>query len=511
MNDDKTITRQDIDEAKVSLRPVFGIAPKYYVAAIYGVAALAVAFLLLVFPGLRKPGTLYSFVVDPPGAAISIDGVYRGSAPCELFLAAGERSVSISRPGFAPSATAVIAKGRVFGTLVVKPRATLTASLEIDGRSAALRDGASLYASWALAGSPSEAYQIPLVLSDAALALSKEPLSTEARGLAGAAVSYASHAQSLRDAARAVSIAYSDSAAVTPASLGRLVSALSSELRDDPAMLAAFASLVPATVRARIEPTGLYREAVANAVAAARRASAVAGGTETADGKKFIAVRAGTAVVAARDALPASSEVAGFMIASEETTVGEFRRFVAARPDWGPSAAASLARAGLAETDYLQGFGDLADEDVLRYVSRPAAIAYCSWLSERAPSGYRYSLPTEAQWTLAAAAGRASPAGVPFADSGATGPSRPSGLPSDAAGLKGMLGNVWEWCSDSYSSSPASGAAGRSRFPSAEAVVRGGCWANRASLVRVDSRGPMRESECSPYLGFRIVLAPYTE
>ena len=102
MNDNKPITQQDIDEAEVRLRPILGVAPRSYIAAIYGAAVLLALFLALVFPGIRKPGSTYAFTADPPGSAVYIDGAYRGSSPCEIFLAAGERRVRIERPGFEP-------------------------------------------------------------------------------------------------------------------------------------------------------------------------------------------------------------------------------------------------------------------------------------------------------------------------------------------------------------------------------------------------------------------------
>ncbi len=509
MKDDKSLTQQDIDDAAVRLKPFLGIPPRKYLAAVYGVALLAAAFMLLLYPGIRRPGVIYSITADPPGSAIYVDGVYRGFAPCDVFVASGDRGLRVARPGFDAYEGSIRSKARFFGTLFVKPRADLAVTLSRVPSYSLLGDGMRSYAAWALAGSPSESYQIPMVLSDAARAASIEPSAIDASGLAGTAVSYAVHAQSLRDAVRASAIAYGGSAALTPVSLGRLVSALGSELRADPAMLAALAANSGEAVRAGLESAGLYRALLRRTEASASAVGSVVGSASVVAGEDFVAMGPGRAVIKAGAALPAVIDVPRFRMAAAETTVGGFRRFVAARPEWGPGASAELAAKGLAEPDYLQGFAEADQDDVLRYVSRPAALAYCDWLTETAaPAGMRFALPTEAQWSYAAAA---SGSGAVLAGSGSTGPVAPRTLPRDSAGLKGMLGNVWEWCDGSYAAHPAAGVAGRERYPSPEAVVRGGSWANLPDLVSLASRGPVREAECSAYLGFRVALVPVSE
>ncbi len=504
MNDDTMITQQDIDDAEVRLRPVLGIAPRLYVAGLYGLALIAAVFMILLYPGLRRPGATYSFNADPPGSAVFIDGAYVGYAPCELFVPAGEHELRVSRPGFADHAASMTTKGRVFGTLIVKPREDLFVSLGGADVEAVLSGGIERYATWALAGTPSESYQIPMDLSDAVRAAGV--VGDRADGLLGAAASYARHSQSLRDAARAASIAYGGSAAVTPASAGRLVAAVIGELRDDPAILTVLAELGPETVRRRLEPTGAYRAALGASDAVVEP---VAGRSSMFAGEEFVPMGGGVSIVKAGSALPAVSELGPFWLASSETTVGRYRRFVAERPEWAPSAAASLAADGLADDAYLADFGEAADSDPIRYVSKPAAEAYCDWLSEYAPAGYRFALPTEAQWSYAAAAsGASASAGAALLDGGRDAPLAPALLRYDAAGLRGMLGNVWEWCADSYAPHPAAGVAGRLRFPSPEAVVRGGSWANRADLVTLSSRGPVRTSGCNAYLGFRVAMVP---
>lgn len=507
MNDDKMITRNDIDSASVRLRPVLGVQPKQYLPVLFGAAILAVAFLLFVYPGLRNPGATWDFLVDPPGAAVYIDGAYRGSAPCSVFISSGEHAVAIERPGFIDRTQSLTSEGRILGTLFIKPRAQLAVSLEQARDSTVLEDGVRHFAAWALSGSPSEAYQIPMVLSDAARAASISPAALDAKGLAGAAASYSLHAQSLRDAIRAVSIAYGKSAALTPPVLARLVSELALELRSDPSMLAALAQLAPASTKAGLESIPAYKTMVAGVHGSTMTSPGGSGGKTLISGHEFVIMKGGEAIIKAGTSMPAVITVAPFRLASAETTVGQFTRFIEAHPEWAPRSAKDLASAGRATADYLKGFTEADARDALVYVSRPAAIAYCEWLTKTAPRGYRFALPSEAQWSFAAAiSGAAAGRHALFSDLGATGPLPPDALPADSAGLRGLLGNVWEWCADSYAPNPASGRSGRERFASLESVVRGGSWANRSDLVSLDSRGPMQESDCSAYTGFRIAL-----
>lgn len=509
MNDDKTISQQDIDEASVHFKPVLGIAPRQYIASAYAIAAVAILFLTLMLPGLRRPGSTWSFTVDPPGSAVFVDGVYKGYAPCSIFLPKGERSIRVERPGFAPLETIARSEGRAFATLLFPPRGSMAVALVPLADGGILEDGMRAYASWALSGSPSDAYQIPMVLSDAARAALVVPDSsaTATTGhMAGAALSYAPHAQSTRDAARAAALLYGGSAAMTPATLGRLVGSMAAELSSDPAMLPALVAALPPPLKTRLEETAFYRKTLSS-VDAMQAGKPVAGSRLSFAGKEFVTMPAGTAVIKAGAAMDAIVEVEQFYLASAETTVGDFRAFVAASPDWSAASAKLLQSRGLVDTEYLSGFAEAMDADALRFVSRPAAIAYCEWLTSKAPAGYRFTLPTEAQWAMAAAtSGGSATAGAILVDGGAKGPARPADLRYDASGLRGLLGNVWEWCSDSFATHPAAGIEGRKLFASAEAVVRGGSWANRSDLVNLGSRGPMPETACNAYVGFRVAM-----
>jgi formylglycine-generating enzyme required for sulfatase activity len=142
--------------------------------------------------------------------------------------------------------------------------------------------------------------------------------------------------------------------------------------------------------------------------------------------------------------------------------------------------------------------------------------------------GYRYRLPTEAEWEYAARAGAASPYygkldEIAWFAANSDDETHPVGRKKpNAWGLHDMLGNVREWVSDSYaanyySNSPAVDPAGLAAAAAARGrplrgalanlpVMRGGGFDNLAPFLRVSDRyhyyGPtLRFSD----VGFRVI------
>lgn len=137
---------------------------------------------------------------------------------------------------------------------------------------------------------------------------------------------------------------------------------------------------------------------------------------------------------------------------------------------------------------------------------------FCGLLNGK-NDGYRYRLPTEAEWEYAARAGDTSPRYGPLDQvawyrDNAEGKTHPVGeRRPNAFGLHDTLGNVWEWVHDWYGldyysrspeSDPQGPASGEFR------VARGGSWRGVArGLARVSSRYILKPSVRSIVVGFR--------
>jgi len=172
------------------------------------------------------------------------------------------------------------------------------------------------------------------------------------------------------------------------------------------------------------------------------------------------------------------------------------------------------------------------------------AVAFCGWLSRT--TGLRFSLPTEAQWEFACRAGSddfwpwgdkqsdaQGSANVADEDTARTPRQRelcfkgvqdgykytaPSAaFKPNAFGLKNMIGNVEEWCSDCYDAAyyhrspsrnplgPGAGATEPGR-PS-ERATRGGTWGSPVSETHSAARSGLPPSLASASQGFRVCLS----
>ena len=132
-------------------------------------------------------------------------------------------------------------------------------------------------------------------------------------------------------------------------------------------------------------------------------------------------------------------------------------------------------------------------------------------------TGKAFRLPTEAEWEYAARGGNKSQ-GYKYSGSNTLGDvawydgeeTHEVGTKApNELGIYDMSGNVWEWCSDwfsssYYSSSPTTNPTGPTN--GSYRVYRGGSWYNLASYCRVTNRSNRTPDGRSSIYGFRLVL-----
>ncbi len=242
-----------------------------------------------------------------------------------------------------------------------------------------------------------------------------------------------------------------------------------------------------------------------------------------------------------------------FYLNTNETTVGQFRRFVEAtnyvtdvekkgggnahdaKANWDHRPGTQWRKPGFA------GPFELRDEHPVVHVSWTDSKAFCEWMNRsfrRDPAGSEpaYDLPTEAQWEWACRAGSGSrfwwganedttgkllncgdqslkkihpdwPRAIMAMDDGHAFLAPVGSYQGNGFGLHDMLGNVWEFCADRYrvyGKDPVTDPVGTDEKRGY--AVRGGGWSNVASDCRCASRNADPPHFGHSNLGFRVAL-----
>ena len=179
-----------------------------------------------------------------------------------------------------------------------------------------------------------------------------------------------------------------------------------------------------------------------------------------------------------------------------------------------------------------------SDDLPVEHVSWEDAQEFCKRMNEifanKLPDGYRFDLPTEAQWEFAARGGNKSsgykysgsaiPSVVAWhADNSGNKPHPVGQKQANELGLYDMCGNVAEWCRDWYENSFAADPEflrGNIESPMGQGetqirglrVIRGGNYGSNVVLhCRVASRFVFSYGKGLSEIGFRLALVPIEE
>jgi formylglycine-generating enzyme required for sulfatase activity len=165
-------------------------------------------------------------------------------------------------------------------------------------------------------------------------------------------------------------------------------------------------------------------------------------------------------------------------------------------------------------------FKDCGGNCPVEQVSWDDAQSFINKLNE-SNDGFRYRLPTEAEWEYACRAGTTGDyAGnlsemAWFSENSGNKTHAVGGKQPNAWGLADMHGNVWEWCQDwyheTYNGAPTDGSAWLSGGEQKSRVVRGGSWGSDATNLRSAYRDNFTPGDRSINLGFRLVAVARTQ
>jgi len=210
--------------------------------------------------------------------------------------------------------------------------------------------------------------------------------------------------------------------------------------------------------------------------------------------------------------------VKGFWMGATEISNGQFRRFKPAH-----------------NSGSFQGRSLNEDNQPAVNVSWEDARAFTEWLSWETGAGKRFRLPTEAEWEYAARAGgkaryiwgetmdpryanfsdRNDPTGssIGSLDDGYAVTAPVGSYQPNAAGLRDMAGNVWEWTCSDYNPNYAGEEqhCSTARPHQGQRVIRGGSWNNGAGDLRPAKRLGRKPDTRDGMTGFRVVMEEAAE
>ncbi len=147
-------------------------------------------------------------------------------------------------------------------------------------------------------------------------------------------------------------------------------------------------------------------------------------------------------------------------------------------------------------------------------VSWHDSVDFCQRLSKK-KTDLLLRLPSEAEWEYACRAGStgatpsigsASTTGAWFEANAGGACHKVKQRSANLLGLHDMLGNVAEWCEDSFAPYPGFDAIDPVGKDGDRRVARGGSWGDSAQRIRSADRIPARPDMRSAYVGFRLAM-----
>jgi len=532
------ITNEDIENASVKLKPLFGIKPGIYLTVLYSIFILIVLFLLLITPGLRNTGVKVIAETMPKGAAVYVDDIYMGTTPAVFFTHKGIRNFRIEKDFFEELNFKEDIGGRIFGSLFIPEKFHISNSLKLVDPEGFLKKRFKEISSFSLIEDYYERYQLPPLLSrtvrEFVLGSNSENSKLLYDFLYSMRVNLGSPSM-VDEYLKAINIAEnglnSNNIKIDLSiifnyfkkennSEGLLLSILEAyPEKERNGILDKFSKIeelknILKTIISDFELLDISTEPV------------LMGKTITVQDSNFIGISSGSYVSGSDipdnpeyflvennlKSYPHPEDIVEFYIMEKEVTFYDYSLFLNENPNWRIENIDNLISKNMVTKDYL-AFPDSSEKGKpISNISWYAAKAYCDWLETKLPvsmSEYKIKLPSEAEWEAAARLDGSSKSKDIFKDAGTDSAVTADFSRIGKSGLYDLSGNLWEWNENwFFPGDTLNGAFGlkSSYFEGVEKAVRGGSWANSSSEIEISTRGSQNPSWCTPFIGFRPVL-----
>jgi len=480
--------KQNETDDHVKLKPVMGIRPGVWLTALYSFILLVILFFLLVFPGLVRGGAVLTVKTEPMGAAVRINGAYRGTSADRIFLSRGSYTVEAVLPGFEKAGTICEIPRRVFGSLFFPLRRQIEFTLTAPDPAGAFALSAAEFAAWSFGPEPTAAWQIPLSLSEGAYRAG--PADDPAmREILTAASRFTTTRAALRDLVRAKILLDNRGLSPSPAGLVSSISDILLFLSENPGSAEWLADLLPQESQNILKSSSFY-DSESYVITFLLPSIDLPPSIRPPDpppsirrfelaGLSFTGIPAITLVKGSSNyftrpqIIPLRSfDIKSFMLCENPVSREAFEQFLTENPEWREH-----------QTDYYPDQiavypSDTFGEKTITGVTWYAAQAFCEWLTGRLPAsmaGMEVRLPSENELEYAA-----------------------------LSGAVNMEGPGWEWCADPFAPLAFIGASREAALAvgSPERTLRG-----KPSSASEKTRASLPPELSSPFVTFRPVIA----
>ena len=445
--------KQTNNEIQVKFKPIYGIRPGVYLTFIYSFVLLLILFFLLLYPGIKNPGAVLIVKTEPAGAAIRVDGVYRGVAGTKIHVSKGNRTIEAVMPGFNSKSVVLEIPARYFGSFFFPLYKKVEFTLKTSDPAAAFALYAADYAEWSFAGEPTASWQIPMSLSEGAYRAgivddmdSPYSLSVQKmRQILLAASNFAVTRVATRDLIRAKILLDNGGNAPVPTALVGSISDITAFLSENSGTAKWLSQVLPREQALIIENSSWYKKQ-----------------SETPPNIKSISPT-GSLRLAGINFIRFPS----FMISETPVSRSLFEEFLNDQPQWREY-----------KTDYfpqeISAYPWEIDKNVITGVTWYAAQAFCDWITSRLPSNTMQArLPEESEWSIA------------------------------AQSISSMKNIGWEWCKDPYTPLQIVKVLPMAKqfVGSPERSLRG-----RQTAASTETRASLPPDLSSPIVTFRVVI-----